>query len=169
MMTHCGPWNYRTGIRCIWPDRRSWKWRWGLSSDALATAEEAVDRARAAGMAKSLGDCAGKADRSRMRDPVLARALMVQGFSQLIRDDATTARASHEEAICRDNLLPLARLGLGLALIRQGDLDGGVAELELAVALDPNVSLYRSYLGKGYLESGRVALARSEFARAKGS
>ena len=37
-------------------------------------------------------------------------------------------------------------------MIREGDLDAGRGELDIAVSLDPDNSLLRSYLGKAYYE-----------------
>ena len=62
---------------------------------------------------------------------------------------------------------PLARLGLGLARIRAGDLEAGRRELEIAAALDPNNSLLRSYLGKAYFEERRGPLDAEQFQIAK--
>ncbi|MGH8478987.1 MAG: TonB-dependent receptor domain-containing protein, partial [Gammaproteobacteria bacterium] len=57
--------------------------------------------------------------------------------------------------------------GLGLAKIRDGDLDAGTREIETAASLDPNNSLVRSYLGKAYYEQKRDGLASSEYEQAK--
>ena len=101
------------------------------------------------------------------RDPVLSRTYTVLGFTRLIRLEASAAQIEMQNAICTDDQAPLSRLGLGLALIRQGDLDLGVRQLEIAVALDPKVSLYRSYLGKGYFEQKQFELAGKEFMQAE--
>jgi tetratricopeptide (TPR) repeat protein len=61
----------------------------------------------------------------------------------------------------------LPRLGLGLARIREGDLEEGRREIEIAASLDPNNSLVRSYLGKAYFEEKRSELADREYATAK--
>ncbi|MGH8491360.1 MAG: TonB-dependent receptor, partial [Gammaproteobacteria bacterium] len=72
-----------------------------------------------------------------------------------------------ERAIARDPADPLPRLGLGLAKIREGELDAGTKEIEIAASLDPNNSLVRSYLGKAYYEQKRGGLAETEFEQAK--
>ena len=54
-------------------------------------------------------------------------------------------------------LEPAGALGLGLAQIKQGDLDAGTVQIENAVAHDPSSSLLRSYLGKAYFEELRDA------------
>ena len=52
-------------------------------------------------------------------------------------------------------------------MIRSGDLDAGGREIEIAVALDPNNSLLRSYLGKAYFEEKRDPLDAEQYAIAK--
>ncbi|MDJ0740067.1 MAG: hypothetical protein QNJ91_10135, partial [Gammaproteobacteria bacterium] len=130
------------------------------TATALEHAQAAIDAAQRAADADT--DAQPK-----VGGPVLARAYAVQGFAQLVALRADSAQQSFENAVGADNLLPLARLGLGLAMIRQSDLDAGVRELELAVALDPEVSLYRSYLGKGYFEQRRPELAEKQYTLAK--
>src|SRR6185436_12116764 len=61
----------------------------------------------------------------------------------------------------------LAHLGLGLAAIKDGKLAEGRSELEIAVALDPQNALLRSYLGKAYSDELRDALAGVQLERAK--
>ncbi len=64
----------------------------------------------------------------------------------------------------------LPRLGLGLAIIRDGKLADGREQLEIAVALDPTNSLLRSYVGKAYYEENtkeRDQLAAAQFGLAK--
>ncbi len=58
-------------------------------------------------------------------------------------------------------------MGLGLAKIREGDVDEGTKEIETTASLDPNNSLIRSYLGKAYFEQKRGGLASTEFEQAK--
>ncbi len=60
-----------------------------------------------------------------------------------------------------------AWLGLGLAKIRESDLEAGRREIEVAVSLDPGNSLMRSYLGKAYFEEKRTTLDEREYAIAK--
>jgi Flp pilus assembly protein TadD len=54
-----------------------------------------------------------------------------------------------------------------LAKIRESGLESGREEIAIAVSLDPNNSLTRSYLGKAYYEEKRDPLARDQFAIAK--
>jgi tetratricopeptide (TPR) repeat protein len=92
---------------------------------------------------------------------------MVLGFAYLTKVNTTESMAAFEKAIELDQADPLARLGLGLAKIREGDLQGGGREIEIAASLDPNNSLVRSYLGKVYFEKKKTELDEREFAIAK--
>ena len=77
------------------------------------------------------------------------------------------AREAFERAIELDSADPLARFGLGLAIIRDGALAEGRRYLEMAVGLDSTNSLLRSYLGKAYFEEKRDPLDARQFALAK--
>ena len=99
-------------------------------------------------------------------DPNLARTQMVLGFAYLTQVKTTESRAAFEKAIALDQADPLSRLGLGLAKIRDGDMEGG-REVEIAASLDPNNSLVRSYLGKVYFEKKQTGLDEREYAIAK--
>ena len=57
--------------------------------------------------------------------------------------------------------------GLGLAKIREGHLEEGGREIEIAMSLDPNSSIIRSYLGKAYYEEKRDKLADRKYEMAK--
>ena len=99
--------------------------------------------------------------------PALARTQTVLGFAYLTRIEVDKAKTAFERAIQGDPADPLPRLGMGLAKIRDGDLDEGTREIETAASLDPNNSLVRSYLGKAYYEQKRDGLASSEYEQAK--
>jgi tetratricopeptide (TPR) repeat protein len=100
-------------------------------------------------------------------DPELAKTQTVLGFVYLARIDTKAANAAFEKAIGFDQADPLPRLGLGLGKIREGDLEGGREEIEIATSLDPETSLLRSYLGKAYYEEKRDSLAGAQFGLAK--
>src|SRR5207237_6862410 len=64
------------------------------------------------------------------------------------------ARAAFERAAALNPGDPLPHLGLGLTSIRSGKLEDGRREMAIAVALDPESSVARSYLGKTYATLG---------------
>ncbi len=141
---------------------------------ALASARGAVrlDEASALAWARraelemSLGnlDAALAAAReATQRDPWTARTQSVLGFAHLAAIDAAQARDAFARALALDKAVPLPRLGLGLATIRQGALAAGRAEIEIAAILDPGNSLIRSYLGKAYYDEKRDDKAAPQF------
>jgi tetratricopeptide (TPR) repeat protein len=99
--------------------------------------------------------------------PDFARARTVLGFVELARLDTSAARASFERATELESSNPLARFGLGLARIREGDLHGGRHDIETAAALDVDDAVIRSYLGKAYFEEKRDAASAAQFELAK--
>ena len=84
--------------------------------------------------------------------PNLSRTQTVLGFAYLIQVRTTEAREAFEKAITLDQADPLPRLGLGLAKIRDGNLDEGGRDIEVAASLDSSNAIVRSYLGKTYYE-----------------
>ncbi len=100
-------------------------------------------------------------------NPDLARTQTVLGFAYLTQIKTRDARDAFDLAIALDQADPLPRLGLGLALIRDGMLQKGRQQIEIAAGLDPNNSLIRSYLGKAYYEEKRDALAGVQYDIAK--
>ncbi len=99
--------------------------------------------------------------------PDLAKTQTVLGFAHLLQIDTQTAQEAFHRAIALDQADPMPRLGLGIALIREGNLEAGRIELEIATSLDPANSLIRSYLGKAYFEEKRYPLAGTQFDLAK--
>ncbi len=100
-------------------------------------------------------------------NPNLGKTQTVLGFAHLLQIDTSKAKATFTKAIQLDQADPMPRLGLGLALIREGQLEAGRIELEIAASLDPANSLVRSYLGKAYFEEKRYGLAETQFDLAK--
>ena len=117
--------------------------------------ENALAWARLAEIHMSFGDL-GKALEAAQKavelDPDVARTQTVLGFAYLTQVKTTEAKEAFEKAIDPGSADPLPRLGQGLAKIREGDLEEGRRDLEIAASLDPNNSLIRSYLGKAYYE-----------------
>ncbi|HEY6072305.1 MAG TPA: FecR domain-containing protein, partial [Anaerolineales bacterium] len=145
---------------------------------ALNSMEEAVKLeprnalawARLAELRQSFGKLDGALDAAQKAaalNPDLSRTQTVLGFSHLLRVETKQAKAVFEKAITLDNADPLPRLGLGLAKIREGNLEEGRREIEIAASLDPDSSLIRSYLGKAYYEEKRDKLAMGQYDMAK--
>ena len=88
------------------------------------------------------------------------------GFAALARVDITGALTAFEKAIALEAGNPLARLGLGLARIRKGELAEGRREIEIAVSLNPEDPITRSYLGKAYFDERREPQPGAQFERA---
>lgn len=82
-----------------------------------------------------------------------AQALAVRGFLDLARRGVEPATNLFGRALSIDGSLGNAWLGLGLAEFRQGRPEEGLRYLQLAVSREPQRSLLRSYLGKGYYEA----------------
>jgi tetratricopeptide (TPR) repeat protein len=148
---------------------------------ALSSAERAAElsprsatvQSRVAELLMSLGrvKSAERAARAAVdANPSESRAHTILGFVHLAQLDTRTARSDFAEAIAHDSSDPLPRLGLGLAIIRGGDLKAGREQIEIAVALDPTNALIRSYAGKAYYEENtpeRDRLAETQFELAK--
>jgi tetratricopeptide (TPR) repeat protein len=99
--------------------------------------------------------------------PGLARTQLTIGYAALAAFRGDEAKAAFDEALRIAPDDPLAHLGLGLARIARGDLEGGRAELEVAVALDSSSALLRAYLGKAYFSELRHPLDAEQFSIAK--
>jgi tetratricopeptide (TPR) repeat protein len=145
---------------------------------ALSSLREAVNvepgnalaRARLSELLLSFGrldEALGEARIAAAQPPEIARTQTVLGFAYLAQIRTKESRAAFEKAIGLDQADPLPRLGLGLAMIRDGDMEAGRKEIEIAASLDPNNSLIRSYLGKAYYEEKRGKTASTQFFMAK--
>ncbi len=101
----------------------------------------------------------------------------LQGFLLAAASRLTQATREFEKAIELDSGLGNAWLGRGLCRIRQGDLDGGLADLRMAVVQEENRSFLRSYLAEGLglaanerpgpAAHAQLAQAKLELTRAK--
>ncbi len=74
------------------------------------------------------------------------------GFLELAHMRTDQAQVAFRAAIAQDSTLGLPHLGLGLSLFRQNRTEAALLELRQAALLEPLVSLYNSYLGKGFYE-----------------
>ncbi len=93
-------------------------------------------------------------------------ALSILGFTELSRYQEKEALGYFTKALSINDSFAMAHLGKGLALIRGGDLKAGREELEIATQLAPNISLYRSYLGKAFYEEEKSELSENEYLKA---
>lgn len=133
-------------------------------------AQNALAWARLAELQMSLGDLGRAMDSVRRAvnlNPTLAKSQTILGFAYLLQIDIQTAKDIFHKAIALDQADPMPHFGLGLTLIREGNLEAGRIELEVAASLDPGNSLIRSYLGKAYYEEKRNNLAEDQFDFAK--
>lgn len=92
------------------------------------------------------------AEQARQRAPNDAMVNTVWGFLQLANNRIDSAREAFQTAIAQDSTLGLPHLGLGLALFRRNQTGAAVDEIRKATLLEPQVSLYSSYLGKAFYE-----------------
>jgi len=92
------------------------------------------------------------AKRAQQVAPDDAMVNTVWGFLQLAQNRVNPAREAFEKAIAQDSTLGLPHLGLGLVLFRRNQTDAAMAEMRKATLLEPQVSLYNSYLGKAFYE-----------------
>ena len=105
-------------------------------------------------------------DNSLRLSPRNAEALALKGFLLAAQNRTAAARESFDNAIAADGALGNAWLGRGLCRIHQGDAGGGLRDLQVAAALEPNRSLFRSYLGKAFANQYDDARAKKELALA---
>ncbi|MEE2731243.1 MAG: TonB-dependent receptor [Pseudomonadota bacterium] len=106
----------------------------------------------------AMGDVGAAADsiaKARQLTPQDSAALVQSAYVDLFNNRFQEAEAQFRQAIAQHSEDPQARLGLGLVLLRQGDLEAGRKQLEFAVSLDPARSVLRSYLGRAYFEEKR--------------
>jgi tetratricopeptide (TPR) repeat protein len=92
---------------------------------------------------------------------------IVHGYAELAALAGVRAEAAFRRALAVESQNPLALLGLGLARIKQGQLETGREQIESAIVHDPGSSLLRSYLGKAYFEERRDAPAAKQLEIAK--
>ncbi len=97
----------------------------------------------------------------------LERTWSVLGFVHLAGLDLRRAREAFTRAAGLDEGAPLPRLGLALTAFRRGRRAEGLEGLSIAVALDPNSSLLRSYLGKAFFDNKRSLQAGRQFDAAR--
>jgi Tfp pilus assembly protein PilF len=99
--------------------------------------------------------------------PEQAQGQSLLGFIALESNHNQSALESFEHAIELDGDLGSAWLGKGIALLKQRHTEKGRAALQTAAALEPQRSLFRSYLAKAFGELDDNVLAIKEFGIAK--
>lgn len=107
------------------------------------------------------------AEQARQRAPQDPFINTTWGFLLLARGKVQEAIAAFDQAIQADSTRGEPHLGGGLALFRQGKTEEAVQEMRIATLLEPQVSLFHSYLGKALYEVKRDQPARDAFALAK--
>lgn len=100
-------------------------------------------------------------DTSLAANPEDADAETIQGFILVARGKTEEGAQAFEKAL-QHGASASAHLGLGITKFRSGDQEAGRVELQKAVHLDPQVALYRSYLGKAFFENEQEGLAEDE-------
>jgi tetratricopeptide (TPR) repeat protein len=130
-----------------------------------AAPEDAYAWARLAELELTAGDrrAAERAAAASLDIAETALGRTIEGFAALAANDFAGAERAFQRAIAIDSEAPLPRLGLGLALIRQGSVAAGRLEMETAVALDPRRASLRTWLGRAYLEERMPDEAAGQF------
>jgi len=106
-------------------------------------------------------------DRAMNYSPTNPYAMTLKGFVHAARNEIRPAIVWFERAIEIDPGLANARLGRGLSLIRRGDTKRGREDLLIAATLEPQRSIFRSYLAKAYTDTGDEKRAEHEIQLAK--
>lgn len=132
----------------------------------LLAPNDPVAWARRAELELNLGNATAGGEAARRvlsLDPDTQRARALAAFARLLRSETEAARGEFLAALETDDSDPLTHFGLGLALMRLGDTEGGRREVEIAALLDPSNAELRSYLGRAYLEEARNKVAGAQF------
>ncbi|MCP5158796.1 MAG: tetratricopeptide repeat protein [Gammaproteobacteria bacterium] len=93
------------------------------------------------------------AAQAREQAPDDAMVNTVWGFLELAHNRVSDAREAFQAAIAQDSTLGLPHLGLGLVWFRGNQTEAAITEMRKATLLEPQVSLYNSYLGKAFYEN----------------
>jgi tetratricopeptide (TPR) repeat protein len=95
------------------------------------------------------------------------QAAALEGFLFAVQNKFDSAVGAFDRAIALDGALGNAWLGRGLCRIHQGDLAAGREDLQVAVTLEPQRAVLRSYLGKAFANVGDASQAERELSLAK--
>jgi tetratricopeptide (TPR) repeat protein len=99
--------------------------------------------------------------------PRNAQAAALQGFLFAAENKLDSAIHAFDRVIALDGALGNAWLGRGLCRIRRGDSIAGREDLQVAVTLEPQRAVLRSYLGKAFANVGDASQAEHELSLAK--
>ena len=99
--------------------------------------------------------------------PRNAEAVSLMGFLYAADNKTGAARRQFDAAIALDDALGNAWLGRGLLRIHSGDAAGGRRDLQVAVTVEPQRAILRSYLGKAFANVYDDQHAQKEFAMAQ--
>jgi len=106
-------------------------------------------------------------DKALQFSPSNAQAVALKGYLLSARNNISEAILWFDKAIALDGGLGNAWLGRGLCQIRQGHINAGKDDLQMAVTMEPQRALLRSYLSKTYSEARDRKRARHEIALAR--
>jgi tetratricopeptide (TPR) repeat protein len=106
-------------------------------------------------------------DKSLELAPRNPQALALRGFLLAARNHIGDAIQQFDQAIAIDGSLGNAWLGRGLCRIHRNDVAGGLEDLEVAAAMEPNRAILRSYLGKAFNQAGDDVRAGNELELAR--
>src|ERR1043165_4461828 len=151
----------------------------GRLEQALVMARRAVERdgeftfawARLAELEFSFGrvnPAKAALARSLELGPRNAEAVALRGFVLSAENRIGEARKEFDRAIEMDGFLGNAWLGRGLCRIRRGQAQLALGDLQMAATVEPQRSLFRSYLGKAFGNAGDEKRAMQELELAKG-
>ncbi len=105
--------------------------------------------------------------RARALSPRNAQAVALKGFMALGENRPHPALDWFDRAVALDGSLPSAWLGRALAEAQLGSDEAARRDLQVAVTLEPQRGLFRSYVGKAWSQSGEDKLAEKDFALAQ--
>ncbi len=81
------------------------------------------------------------------------------GFILLAQAKTEESKAYFEKSIAQDSTRGEPHLGLGIALMRQGKSEEATQAILIATTLEPEISIYQSYLGKAFYDGRRFEMA----------
>jgi tetratricopeptide (TPR) repeat protein len=81
------------------------------------------------------------------------------GFILLAQAKTTEAKVYFQKSIDQDSTRGEPFLGLGIASMRQGGRDEAIQSILIAATLEPQISIYQSYLGKAFYDERRFEMA----------